>query len=300
MAYYCSRCKKIVDRLITIGDVEATAYISSEEHIPMPQFEHYCPDCVMEVLQIETDRIKNLRYPEDTEVIGEIEVQKNLMISVSTGGPRIQEKNQEYKDRRIRLKLFLQKRGLPDPNPYNDLWSWYGKWSNGDLPTYKSRRIYISELYKPLLDSLSLRNIENRYEPVQEPTGWARVDRGIDGIRISLESATNEEENQVVGLLCRETLISLAQAVYNPLIHKSSDGITPSSTDASRMLDSYFSTELEGRYNETARRHAKAALSLANDLQHRRTATFKDAALCTEATRTVINIVAIISGRKNP
>jgi hypothetical protein len=129
------------------------------------------------------------------------------------------------------------------------------------------------------------------------PTGWARVDRGVDAIRSRLETAKNEEEFQTVGLLCRETLISLAQAVYEPSKHKPADGIEPSETDAKRMLEGYFSAELRGNNNETVRKHARASLDLANELQHRRTADFTQAALCAEASRTVVNIVAIVSGR---
>ena len=300
MLNICPRCNKVVEHLVPIGNAEATASISSEAKTPMPQYEYYCPDCVLEILQIQIDKNQSIKYPLDEELILEIEAQKNLMIAVSTGGPRIQEKNEEYKERRLKLKLFLKKRGLPDTNPYDDLWAWYGKWSSGDLPSYQSRRMYISNLYKPLLDRLSLQEIESHYEPIQEPTGWDRVDRGIDSIRIRLETAGNEEEYQTVGFLCRETLISLAQAVYNPQIHKPSNETEPSPTDANRMLDYYFSSELAGQTNEATRRHARAALSLANDLVHRRTATYKEAALCAEATRTVINIVAIVSERRNP
>jgi hypothetical protein len=120
----------------------------------------------------------------------------------------------------------------------------------------------------------------------------------VDAIRRHLETAKNEEEFQTVGLLCRETLISLAQAVYNPAKHVPADSIAPSSTDAFRMLDAYFAVELGGSSNEATRGHAKASLRLANELQHRRTATFRDAALCVEATRSAVNIVAIISGRR--
>jgi hypothetical protein len=298
MSYSCPRCFKLVDRLIPIADAEATAYLSMEHNLPMPQYDYYCSECAVEILEIESDKSQPLMRPDNTELIQEIEKQKGLMISVATGGPRIQEKNKEYQDRRVKLKLFCKQRGLPDPNPYDDLWAWYGKWSSGDLPTYQSRRTYITEMYKSLIETLSLTELERRYEPVQEPTGWHRVDRGIDGIRLRLETAKNEEEFQMVGLLCRETLISLAQAVFDPNIHKSSDGTKPSSTDASRMLEAYFSVELAGKSDENARKHAKASLSLANELQHRRTANFKDAAICAEATRTVVNIVAIISGRK--
>ena len=237
---------------------------------------------------------------DNPELLQEIAAQKSLMIAVSTGGPRIQEKDQEYQERRSRIKTYLLKRNMDDPNPYPDLWAWYGKWSSGDLPTYQSRRKYISDLYQPLLDYFAATRESRPSEPVQEPTGWAKVDRVLESIRIQIESAKNEEEFQVVGLFCREALISLAQSVYDPSVHKSMDGVSPSEADTYRMLEGYFAKELEGSSNEACRKHAKAALVLANDLQHRRTATFRDAALCAEATRTVINIVAILSGRRNP
>jgi hypothetical protein len=99
-----------------------------------------------------------------------------------------------------------------------------------------------------------------------------------------------------VGFLCRECLFSLAEAVYDPNRHTASDGVTPSKTDAARMLEAYFGAEYSGSSNEVLRRHAKASLALAAELQHKRTANYRDAALCAEATRTVVNIVAITSG----
>jgi hypothetical protein len=90
----------------------------------------------------------------------------------------------------------------------------------------------------------------------------------------------------------------LAQAVYDPQKHRSDNNIDPSKTDANRMLEAYFSSEFSGNTNEVLRKHAKAALALAVELQHKRTANYKHAALCSEATRTVVNIVAITSGKK--
>jgi hypothetical protein len=118
-------------------------------------------------------------------------------------------------------------------------------------------------------------------------------------VRRRLEQATNEEQYQAVGLLCRETLISLGQVVYDAQRHPTEDGVVPSDTDAKRMLDAYVSVELAGGPNEGVRRHAKAALALANDLQHHRTADFRHAALCAEATTSVVNITAVISGRRD-
>jgi len=221
------------------------------------------------------------------------------MIAVSTGGPRIQEKNEEYKERRLRIKASLLQKQIDDPNPYSDLWAWYGKWSSGDLPTYQSRRDYLAGLYQPLLDNLALQEIGRASGLSCEETGWSKVDRGVDGIRIALETATTEVDFQTVGLRCRETLISLAQAVYDPHLHSASDGTSPSPTDAYRMLEAYFSHTLKGKTVEALRKHAKASLGLANDIQHRRSASFREAALGAEATRSVVNIVAIISGKRD-
>lgn len=136
------------------------------------------------------------------ELTREIELQKGLMISVATGGPRIQQVNEEYKDRRLLIMSSLQEMGIQDPNPFGDLWNWYGKWSDGSLPSYQSRRNYITSLFQPLLDSLMLLAQRKNIEQV-EPTGWVRVDRNIEKIIRSLETATNEEDFQAVGLLCR-------------------------------------------------------------------------------------------------
>lgn len=233
------------------------------------------------------------------DAIQEVELQKALMISVSTGGQRIQQVNYEYKERRIKIASILDQIGIEDPNTFPDLWNWYSRWSDGSLPTYQSRRIFLSELFQPLLDNLMRMNQRKKIERV-EPTGWERVDRNIEKIIHLLETATNEEDFQAVGLICRELIISLAQAVYSPELHQSVDGVNPSETDAKRMLENYIASELAGSPNEDIRKYAKNAYQLSVILQHRRNANFRQAALCVEATRSLINIVAIISGHRDP
>ena len=235
---------------------------------------------------------------EKSELERLIDAQKSLMIAVATGGPRIQQKNAEYCDRRRTITRALQEAGRADPNPFADLWEWYGRWSSGDLPTYQSRREFIGKLYQPLLESLAGLGAPSPSEPDAEPTGWAKVDRAVQQIVQRVNSAQQEEEFQTVGLLCRECLISLGEAVYEPDRHATSDGVAPSKTDAARMLEAYFGAEYSGSSHEVLRRHAKASLALAVELQHKRTANYRDAALCAEATRTVVNIVAITSGRR--
>jgi hypothetical protein len=144
------------------------------------------------------------------------------------------------------------------------------------------------------------RELAKRIEIFEDPIGWPKVDRQFSEVRLRLREATSEEHYQAVGLLCREVLISVAQAVYIPERHPSLDGVTPSPTDAKRMLDAFLSIELGGQANEEARSHAKAALKFAIALQHNRTADFRAAALCAEATASVINIVGIVLGARVP
>ncbi len=133
-----------------------------------------------------------------------------------------------------------------------------------------------------------------------EPTGWNRVDRAVTEVRSRLASAKTEEQYQAVGLLCRETLISTALAVYDAQLHPTLDGVAASRTDAKRMLEAYIAKALGDSVNEHVRKHARAALDLAVSLQHKRTASFRDAALCVEATTSVVNSIAIMAGLRDP
>jgi len=132
---------------------------------------------------------------------------------------------------------------------------------------------------------------------VDEKDEWVKVDTSIEEAKKQLQKANTEEQFQAIGLICRESLISSAQIIYVSERHYSLDGVPPSKTDAKRMIEAYLSVELKGGSNEASRKYAKAAFDLANDLQHRRNATYRDAAQCVEATSAVVNSLARISGR---
>jgi hypothetical protein len=236
---------------------------------------------------------------DDRELTELVERMRDLMVAVATGGPRIDDVNADYKESRREVNAELARRRIDDPNPYGDLWEWYGKWSS-DLPTWASRRAYLAELFNPLLDALARGATWAETRAFAQPTGWALVDRQLGEARKALEGASREEHFQSVGLLCREAVISLAQAVYDPDRHPSTDGIEPSPTDAKRMLESYVAVELASPANDDVRTHARASLRLALSLQHDRTAGFRKAALCLEATSSLVNVIAIIAGRRDP
>jgi hypothetical protein len=220
---------------------------------------------------------------------------KSLMISVATNGPKIQTVNDEYRNNYYKLSGIFKSLIIENPNPYDDLWKWYGKWSAGDLPSYQSRRIFINDMYSDVLSIINSSPDRQGVSHPYEPTGWERVDRSVSELRKRINEATNEEQFQTIGLLSRETIISLAQEVYKPGIHKTLDAVEPSKTDANRMLEAFIATELGGGKNELLRRNVKSTLALANYLTHKRTATKDEASLCLISVMSLINTIKIVS-----
>jgi hypothetical protein len=233
------------------------------------------------------------------DLIVMLEKMRDIMVAVSTGGPRIDSVNAQYRELYAAADSELRKRGISNSIPFPDLWDWYGRWRSGDLPSYQSRRNFLSEIFSSLFEAV--RDYGTGKIPTAPAlTGWPKVDRTVGEIRRRLAEAETEEQFQAVGLLCREATISLAQAVYDAEKHPSLDGKQPSETDAKRMLEAYLSKEFVGASNEVARRQARASYDLAVELQHHRTATFRQAALCVEATSSLINVIAIVSGKRDP
>ena len=91
--------------------------------------------------------------------------------------------------------------------------------------------------------------------------------------------------------------ISLGGILRHICFYRKSE--TSPKTDAGRMLESILEIELKGGTNEEARTYAKAGLKLALALQHKRNADYKTAALCAEATISVVNIVSILCKEVN-
>ncbi len=230
----------------------------------------------------------------DIELIAAIDKLKATMISVATGGPRIDDVNQDFQSLYDSVAAQLTARGISARLPFRDLWQWYGHWSSV-LPSYASRREYVAEISAPIVEA-----VRGLGTSAAEPTGWARVDRSMSEARNRLAGARSEEQWQAVGLICREVLITVAQEVHCPDRHpiEGADAVSP--TDFKRLIEAYLSIELAGSAAKEARRHARSALDLALRLQHLRTATYRDAAICVEATAAVVSVVAIVHGERDP
>ena len=132
------------------------------------------------------------------------------------------------------------------------------------------------------------------------PIGWQRVDRTMNRIRELLTTASTEEHFQEVGVVCREGLISVAQAVFDPSLHRPlpNDSTDVSDTDVKRMIARYVAVECPGGADKEVRRCVNSAADLANKVTHKRTSDYRDAALCAQATFNVIGLISLISGKR--
>lgn len=149
------------------------------------------------------------------------------------------------------------------------------------------------------IDKDSLR--ENTTLLYTKPIGWQRVDRGMDRVRQLLMAASTEEQFQELGVVCREGLISVSQAVFDPKQHPPlpNDNIDVSDTDVKRMIARYVASECPGKTGQEIRKCVNGAVDLANKVTHKRTATYRDAALCAQATFNIIGLISIISGKRD-
>jgi|SRR3954451_10054912 len=123
----------------------------------------------------------------DEGLIKALDRLKTTMISVSTGGPEIGRVEAQFSFLYDEVDSELRARAIENPLPYRSLWDWYGRWKQGDLPTYQSRREFVNDMFAPALNRL-----RERPGKPYEPTGWARVDRTAREIRQRFASANTK------------------------------------------------------------------------------------------------------------
>lgn len=125
---------------------------------------------------------------------------------------------------------------------------------------------------------------------------WDEIKDAINELENDCRDAETTIAYQNIGNFCRDLIISVAQIVFNPDIHKKTNNVGKeiSKTDAIGMLSNYFAYNLSGSSNELYRKYAKAANDLANMLTHKRSATKKDMLITVSATLSLINLIGVI------
>jgi len=249
------------------------------------------------LISTQINHIENSTPPEIKEIRQKIDTIKNIMVSVATGGDRIQTVDERYQALNNNVKSMCDKLNITYNNTFDSLWDWFGKWK-ADFPTYQERREYIRELFYPTFASIDAYKANN-VEVLIQLDDWTRIKRTVAKIKSDSASAQNEEDFQTIGLLCRDVLISLAQAVYVPNMHgdKDEEGKPIGNADAVRMIGNYFNVKLKGKQTKELRDYAKASNAIANQLTHKRTATRTDMLLTMSSTIALINFIGILEDK---
>ena len=139
-------------------------------------------------------------------VIALINAEKDTLIKAGTGVLQIRDAkvNNDYKTQHSYLISILKQLGLEPVHSYNDLWDWYNDYNLRGLGSYQSRRIFIKELFEPLLNTIQNSEESTLQLISYEPTGWEKVDDGISRLKEVLTEANATADFQSVGMYGRE------------------------------------------------------------------------------------------------
>lgn len=90
-------------------------------------------------------------------VISLLNSEKEYLIKTGTGELQIRgtSANDDYKKIHSNASNLLKQLGIEHVNNYTDLWAWFNDYKKQNLDSYQSRRIYINDLYSPLLELLN-------------------------------------------------------------------------------------------------------------------------------------------------
>jgi hypothetical protein len=159
------------------------------------------------------------------------------------------------------------------------------------LPSYQSRRLHLRALFAPLykaMDDLRRERVGSEL-PESEVTGWAAVDGQVAQLRRRLAAGKTSEDVQAIGLLCRDIMVTLADACHHPEVH---GDIGASAVD---RLNTVVNHLAPGEENQRLRKLLKATIDYANVVQHGRQGTLVEAGLVAEATVAAVNLMRRLS-----
>jgi hypothetical protein len=202
-------------------------------------------------------------------LIQELENQAALLISVATGGPRIDSVQADYAQRRQRLVRALEKRGLTYPFPWPDLWQWYGFWT-GSLAGYGPRRTHIRKLLSPTLDALEkLRSGIGLTDSgaAGRAAKWSDLEGRLRGLAQELTAVATRDDIQDIGRRAREVLIDCAGILANSDLVPVGQN-PPRVGDAKAWLNLFLAKNAPDSNREELRRLVRDAWDLAQKVTH--------------------------------
>jgi hypothetical protein len=221
----------------------------------------------------------------------------SLMTSVATGGPQIKSVDADYKREHRALRAVLRRLEIEYPNHFDDLWRWYGRWSEGDMPQYRDRRAFVAELFAPVRQALAdLDAVTHELaEGVADgPTGWPQIDDQMRRLRKLFREADDADAFNGVGLQCVKILTWLGRMVFDPARDLPTGEDEPGMDDAKARIAFFVRRCAPGSNGENLRKLVNAAYAQANGAKHRHTATRIDAGVAANATALIVSTLRLL------
>jgi hypothetical protein len=222
-----------------------------------------------------------------------IDRMSECLVTVATGGPRIDLLNDGYKRDRRALDAVLTRLGLSHPHLFTDLWQWHAHYSR-QLPTYAERRAYVANLFETVHRSLEQQraNRQRTFEsPAWErPTGWSDLDAKLSKLRRDFAQAACADDFRAVGLLCISTLEALSEVVFDAERDLVPGEESPRTGDTSARLEAFFSSAACGARYEHVRALVRPARKQAEAAKHRPTTNETDAGIAASAVALIVQV----------
>jgi hypothetical protein len=240
--------------------------------------------------------------PDGSTVQGVLELleqQRNLLIAVATGGPRIQTVEAEYQARRRALDAGLARLHLKDPFPYNRLWEWYAVWSS-KMHHYYERRLHINQLADPIVADLEkLSTGVGLVDWGQGPETWANLDARLNGLKQEMDAAVDLDDLQDVGRRAREVVADAANLVFAEDMVPIGEEC-PSPKDAKRRIGYFLDNAAPGASHDDLRKVVRAAMSLMQTVTHSDTVARADAFAAAQTAVLIVRTLHEIQTRSGP
>ena len=227
-----------------------------------------------------------------------VDTQRSVLISVATGGPRIDDVEREYKRRHRKLKQGLDHYGIAPPFKWSSLWDWYGYYS-GKLGSYAERRAYINQLADTALEELEKLQTHGKVSdwgdtletPGAVPENWGTINLRLEELKKRVGTATSTDDNQDVGRRSREIIIAAVNLVFRPEMVPPGDEV-PKGADAKNRLEHVMNSLVPGTAHAELRKLLRAALEVAHKVTHSDGVTRVDAFAAAQATVLVVRTLS--------
>lgn len=195
-----------------------------------------------------------------------IERQAALLITVATGGPRIERVENAYRERDALLRRALRTWGAKTPFPWRSLWDWHGFWT-GKFGHYYERRSYIRSLADKAIEELEAKRIQSVVETGDTGKELESVSARIEQIKNRLATAQTLDDFQDLGRRAREVLIAAVDEVFHPDMLPF-DEEPPKKADAKARFDLILDALFVGSARAETRNFMRSAWDLANKVTH--------------------------------